>query len=195
MWAGMAAQWGLSALIFLALSIAPAHAQLNLVPNDVPRSVIVAPSAVSPSTAAPTPTPSQNASPRRTNRKPAEQAALNKAEEPPQPATPSNFPRRLPQSELRNRFFDGEPIISRGRGSAALITLVFSKEGVVERTNAKGEKVIGRWKFLGDSYCSRWHGEKKDTCYTVVQDGEVTKVVFFTRAIATWSRTGTPPPP
>lgn len=177
---------GLGLLVTLA---APAGAQLRLTPGEVPQSAIEAP------TVQPSPKRRTAAKPVATEQK---QASLNEDVQGSPPAGPGaqgSFPRRLPQAEIRSRFFNGTPITSRGRGSPLLYTLVFSKDGVIERTDHKGDKVAGKWKFVGDAYCSRWDGEKKDTCYTVVEDGEIIKVVFFTRAVATWSLNGTPPAP
>lgn len=183
-----------TAPLLAQLYLSPASAQLRLTPGEVPQSTLEAPSA------RPVPQTPRRATAAQKEKaaKDQKQAALGHqdpaAGEPVAPAT-GNFPRRLPQAELKTRFFNGIPIISRGRGSTALFTLVFNKDGVSERTDSKGGKVTGRWKFAGDAYCSRWTGEKKDTCYTIVEDGEIIKVVFFTRAVATWAHNGTPPSP
>lgn len=179
------------ALAFAALILATpsSQAQLRLTPGDIPHSAIEAPTAQGVPRAQP-----PKSERKKSAKKPAETTETASTEAA-APVTTGNFPRRLPQLEIKTRFFNGEPITSRGRGSANLFTLIFTKDGTIQRTDAKGDKVLGRWKFLGDAYCSRWTGEKKDTCYTVVEDGEIIKVVFFTRAVATWSRNGTPPPP
>lgn len=180
-------------LCTLPLCATPASAQLKLTTGDIPQSAIEAPSVQTGNAAR------RAGDPRKAAKAGAPQktAALAPVENEPaqQPAPAANFPHRLTQAEIKERFFNGAPIISRGRGSTAVFTLVFTPNGTIERTDAKGGKVNGHWKFLGDAYCSRWSGEKKDTCYTVVEDGEIIKVVFFTRAVATWSLAGTPPAP
>lgn len=166
----------LLSLLFLAVaSERPALAQLQLTPQVTPQTPV----------ATPTRTPRAERPRRDRQQTPAtdESTAAN-----------SNFPRRLTQKDIRTRFFDGEPINARGRGGASFV-IVFHPDGRMERTSANGDKIAGKWHFLGDAYCSRWEGETHDTCYTVVQDGEVIKVVLTTRAIATWSKTGTPPLP
>jgi hypothetical protein len=70
-------------------------------------------------------------------------------------AAPSNFPRRLDQRTIRGRFFNGQPINARALGGG-LFTLVFHEDGRMERTSPNGEVRTGRWRFLGDAYCSRW---------------------------------------
>lgn len=145
-------------VLLAGLWLSPAGAQLRLTPGDVPQSALETPSA----RAAPKHADGANRKAKATRDQ--TQASLNgevpTAREQVPPAT-GNFPRRLPQAELKTRFFNGVPIISRGRGSTAVFTLVFNKDGVIERTDAKGDKVTGKWKFAGDAYCSRWTGEKK----------------------------------
>ena len=183
---------GAAITLLAGLWLSPAGAQLRLTPGDVPQSALETP------TVRPAPKRADGANRKAKTTRDQTQASLN-GEAPAAgeqvPPAAGNFPRRLPQAELKTRFFNGVPIISRGRGSTALFTLVFNKDGVIERTDAKGDKVTGKWKFAGDAYCSRWTGEKKDTCYTVVEDGEIIKIVFFTRAVATWALSGTPPSP
>lgn len=108
------------------------------------------------------------------------------------PAT--NFPRRLDQRTIRTRFFDGQPLNARALGGA-LFTVTFFPDGRLQRTSARGEVTNGRWRFQGDAYCSRWDGNRTETCHTVVEEGTTIRVVRNTRAVATWAREGTPPPP
>jgi hypothetical protein len=109
-------------------------------------------------------------------------------------APTTNFPRRLDQRTIRTRFFNGQPMNARALGGA-LFTVTFFPDGRLQRTNAQSEVTNGRWRFQGDAYCSRWDGSRTETCHTVVEDGSVIKVVRNTRAVATWAREGTPPPP
>jgi hypothetical protein len=142
---------------------------------------------------------------------------------PADPNATSTFPRRLDQRTIRTRFFDGQPINARALGGG-LFTLVFHEDGRMERTAANGQVTTGRWRFVGDAYCSRWdstapaapattpppptprqRGQRgqgqpaqrsaPETCHTVVQEGTTIRVVRNTRAVATWAREGTPPPP
>jgi hypothetical protein len=114
---------------------------------------------------------------------------------PPAEAEPAatNFPRRLDQRALRDRFFDGRPINARALGGA-LFVITFHVDGRMERVDARGQATNGRWRFQGDAYCSRWEGNRTETCHTVVQEGEVVRVVRNTRAVATWARGGPAPP-
>lgn len=172
---------------------APAAAQLKLTAQEIPQSALEAPSS---QTVGQSLRRNDGRKAARTSSGAQTTASIgNPPQVADQPAPSGNFPHRLTQGELRQRFFNGTAIISRGRGSTALYTIVFAPNGAIERTDGKGDKVAGRWRFQGDAYCSRWEGEKRDNCYTVVEDGEVIKVVLFTRAIATWSVSGTPPAP
>src|SRR6185312_5193715 len=86
-----------------------------------------------------------------------------------------NFPHRLAQAEIQERFFSGQPIEARNSGGA-LFKVVFSPGGQAQRLNIKKDTTqTGKWRFLGDGYCSRWEGEH-EICYTVVQDKEIIKV-------------------
>jgi hypothetical protein len=104
-----------------------------------------------------------------------------------------NFPRRLTPREIRDQFFDGRPVRARGLGNQ-LFTMVFHADGRMERTDARGDRVEGRWRFLADNYCSRWQNGG-ETCHTLVTDGTNVRVVRNTRAVAVWSRGEGPLPP
>jgi hypothetical protein len=109
-------------------------------------------------------------------------------------AGPSNFPRRLDQRAIRARFFDGEPINARALGGE-LFTVRFHPDGRLVRISRSGEERAGRWRFQGDAYCSRWEGNRAESCHTIVEEGQVVRVVRNTRAVATWARGSTPPAP
>jgi hypothetical protein len=104
-----------------------------------------------------------------------------------------NFPRRLTPREIRERFFDGQPVRARGLGNQTF-TMVFQPDGRMERVDARGERVEGRWRFLADNYCSRWQ-TGPETCHTLVTDGQNVRVVRNTRAVAVWARGEGPLPP
>jgi hypothetical protein len=110
------------------------------------------------------------------------------------PAAPQgNFPRRLTPREIREQFFDGRPVRARGLGNQTF-TMVFFPDGRMERTDARGDRVEGRWRFLADNYCSRWTSGP-ETCHTLVTDGTNVRVVRNTRAVAVWARGEGPLPP
>lgn len=136
--------------------------------------------------------PNQPGQQRRRDRRQQEQTAATQPEQ--QPVANPNFPRRLQQADLRSRFFDGRPINARALGGG-LFTMVFHPDGRMERTAANGQTTNGRWRFLGDAYCSRWEGNSAEVCHTVVQEGQTVRVVRNTRAVATWSRDGAPRAP
>lgn len=104
----------------------------------------------------------------------------------PVPAQNSNFPRRLKQSEMQALFFNGLPIEARGLGRDTF-TVTFFPNGKAQRVDAASkEKVQGKWYFLHDAYCSKWE-KKPESCFTIVKDGDLYKVVRGTRAIAFWT--------
>ncbi len=186
----------LAALGLLAAAVllpAAAGAQIQLVPG-------AAPTQVSPS---PPPRGEPHTGARREGQPPqTEEERRRRAEErrrqqqqqqnaqPQQAATPpppnNPFPRRLDQREIRTRFFDGQPVNARGLGGATFVVR-FHADGRMERTAPNGQVTNGRWRMLGDGYCSRWEGSAEQ-CYTVVQDGATVRVVRGTRGVATWTR-------
>ena len=101
-------------------------------------------------------------------------------------ATHGNFPRRMKREEIEALFFTEAPIEATGLGRASF-RVTFYKNGTAERLDHQsGETEQGKWRFLGDGYCSKW-GKAHEGCYTVVKDGNVYKVVLGTRAVAFWS--------
>jgi hypothetical protein len=107
-----------------------------------------------------------------------------------EPATRGNFPRRMKREEIEALFFTGEPVEATGLGRASF-RVTFLKDGMAERLNHKdGTTERGKWRFLGDGYCSKW-GKSHEGCYTIVKDGDTYKVVRGTRAVAFWSPPGT----
>jgi hypothetical protein len=180
--------------VMLALALAtPALAQVQLLPPG---------SGVTPSPPAPGSQGQPNTGTRRDqNLTPEEQRRRREAEErrrreqqqrgqPPQqaaaPVPETNFPRRLDPREIRTRFFDGNEINARGLGGASFV-LRFHADGKMERSAPNGQVTNGRWRMLGEGYCSRWEGSAEQ-CFTVVQEGGTVRVVRGTRAVATWTR-------
>ena len=103
-----------------------------------------------------------------------------------EPDTKGDFPHRLAQKDLQVLFFNGQPIEARGLGGVEFQVTYFSN-GQAERLSRKSnEKVKGKWRLQGDGYCSHWEGES-EICYTIVQDGDIYKVVRGTRSVAIWS--------
>lgn len=97
------------------------------------------------------------------------------------------FPKRIENVDLRDRFFDGQPIKSRAVGGREY-TVVFHKNGKAERFDPKTNTTTpGTWRLKGEGYCSRWNKGRED-CFTAVQDSGVIKIVRNTRAVAIWSR-------
>jgi hypothetical protein len=129
----------------------------------------------------------QNLTPEERERRRREAERRRQQQAAPAPPVPeTNFPRRLPPPEIRTRFFDGNAINARGLGNS-IFTLRFHADGKMERTAPNGQVTNGRWRMLGEGYCSRWEGSAEQ-CFTVVQEGGTVKVVRGTRAVATWSR-------
>lgn len=108
-------------------------------------------------------------------------------------ATNSSFARRLEPRAIRERFFDGQPFNVRAIGGQ-IFRMTFHPDGRIERTDTQGQTVNGRWRFLGDTYCSRWDGNPAESCHTVVEEASVVRVVRNTRAVAVWARGDLPPP-
>jgi hypothetical protein len=164
--------------VLLSWSVAPALAQLQLTPQ-VPRqssTSYVRPAVPNAEGEAARPAPRAPARlPRQSG------TASTEAQ------TRGNFPRRLDQRAIRERFVDGQPIASRALGGQ-IYTLTFFPDGRLERISPQGETTKGRWRFQGDAYCSRWDGNRAETCHTIVEEGTTVRVVRNTRAVATWTR-------
>lgn len=176
----------LAVAVLLSWSAAPALAQLQLTPQ-VPRqstTTYVRPAVPSgtPSAAGTATTDGTRPAQRSTARLPRQSGTAT-----PEAQTRGNFPRRLDQRAIRERFVDGQPIASRALGGQ-IYTLTFFPDGRLERISPQGETTKGRWRFQGDAYCSRWDGNRTETCHTVVEEGTTVRVVRNTRAVATWTR-------
>lgn len=153
--------------ILAATASGPAAAQLVLTPQETRTTPVVRPEARPPAQRLPPPSGTATM----------------------EPQTRGNFPRRLDQRTIRARFMDGQPIASRTLGGQVYM-LTFHQDGRLERVSPQGETSNGRWRFVGDAYCSRWDGNRTETCHTIVEEGQTVRVVRNTRAVATWTRPG-----
>lgn len=106
--------------------------------------------------------------------------------EPREAATKGNFPRRLKKEEIEALFMIGQPFEARGLGAKINFTVTLFPNGTAKRIDRNDNKEqAGKWRWLGDGYCSTWAGSREG-CFTVVKDGDIFKVVRFTRAVAFW---------
>ncbi len=119
-------------------------------------------------------------------------------------STRGNFPRRMKREDVEALFFNGNPVEAAGLGRASFRVTFFKNGEAARLDNKSGETKRGTWRWLGDGYCSKWE-KAHESCYTIVKDGEVYKIVRGTRAVAFWStpeagknvkaKDNLPPPP
>lgn len=94
----------------------------------------------------------------------------------------------LPPSEIRAKFFNGQPFIA-ATTSNVKFKMTFMADGKMKREPVgPGNKGTGTWKLSKEGFCTAWSGGKS-SCFTVASAGDNKwSVLKGSTILATWSK-------